>query len=363
MPLKILHIASGDRWAGAEVQLFTLLKALKHCDCLPSAILLNDGELANRLREENIPVFIISESEHNFLSLLKKLRQRLLLQRPDLIHTHRQKENILGALGNKLSINVPSCRTIHGSPEFNPNIKQRIQRALDDFVGKRLQQCVVAVSDDICQSLESKFGKNHVATIYNGVDIEAIKLEARISGLQQIDNSSFNVGIVGRLESIKRIDLFLGIADKLLRSSREIEWKFHIVGDGGMRAELENITKNLQIEESVYFHGHQAHVAAIIDSLDVVVMCSDHEGMPMTALETIAIGTSLVAHDVGGLHTLGDFEGVHLVKENDEKGYLSILSDLASKTETKTDAGEFVRRFSSIAMAEKTVAMYKRLLA
>ncbi|MFL0796113.1 MAG: glycosyltransferase [Cellvibrionaceae bacterium] len=363
MPLKVLHIASGDRWAGAEVQLLTLLKALKQRDCVPSAILLNEGELADRLRNEGVSVVILSESENGFFSLLKKIKEQLIQLRPDVVHTHRQKENILGGLANKLSINVPSCRTLHGAPEFNPSIKQKVQCWLDDFVGRWLQRRIVAVSDDMKQLLEKKFGKKKIATIHNGVDIELLSLESAKTLFIKNESDEFHVGIVGRIEPVKRVDLFLNIARTLLQTAKHISWKFHIVGDGSKKGEMVELANELGLNGSVIFHGHQLAVAPIIASLDVIVMCSDHEGMPMTALETIALGTGLVAHDVGGLKSFREFGGVSLVENNVVQKYCSTLTGLAESGIPKNDFNVFRQRFSSEAMASETMTLYRELLA
>lgn len=69
--LKSLHVVSGDLWAGAEVQLFTLLTQFaKGAQVEPHAALLNDGELARRLRAQGIAVTIFDEARLNGLQIL-----------------------------------------------------------------------------------------------------------------------------------------------------------------------------------------------------------------------------------------------------------------------------------------------------
>jgi len=59
---------------------------------------------------------------------------------PDVIHTHRSKENVLGALANRLSINVPCLRTSHGAPEHFPqglhHLHKQLFAWLDIFCGR-----------------------------------------------------------------------------------------------------------------------------------------------------------------------------------------------------------------------------------
>ena len=94
-----LHIASGDLWAGAEVQLYTLVKALKQKLNVPvSVILLNHGVLENKLQQAGINVTVIDESKINSGKILRYLYTAIKSLQPDVIHTHRVKENILGGI-------------------------------------------------------------------------------------------------------------------------------------------------------------------------------------------------------------------------------------------------------------------------
>ena len=77
-PLIVLHVASGDRWAGAEVQLHTLLTHLnQRADIQARAVLLNEGEAAARLRASGVPVDILDESRLNGFQILLGLRRLL----------------------------------------------------------------------------------------------------------------------------------------------------------------------------------------------------------------------------------------------------------------------------------------------
>ena len=58
--IKVLHIVSGDLWAGAEVQMLTLAKALKHStDTTIDIVLLNHGELENRIISSGINIIVL----------------------------------------------------------------------------------------------------------------------------------------------------------------------------------------------------------------------------------------------------------------------------------------------------------------
>ena len=56
-----------------------------------------------------------------------------------------------------------------------------------------------------------------------------------------------------------------------------------------LRSDLQVLSEQLRISGVTTFHGHRADIATCIGGLDALVICSDHEGMPMTALEAAAL--------------------------------------------------------------------------
>src|SRR5262249_47825175 len=98
-PISICHVASGDRWAGAEAQMAFLLRGLARkkelCLC---AILLNKGQLADEIRRSGIEVEVIPENENGFFDILAKSTRYLRDKGIRILHSHRYKENVLSAL-------------------------------------------------------------------------------------------------------------------------------------------------------------------------------------------------------------------------------------------------------------------------
>ena len=146
--LHVLHIASGDLWAGAEVMLYTLTKSL-HSDLgvKTTIILLNTGTLEQKLRDCGIAVHVIDESRFNSLQILKQLNKIIRHTMPDVIHTHRVKENILGSIAARLN-GIPSIRTTHGAPESKPplfKLHKHLINFSDWMLARYCQKNIIAV--------------------------------------------------------------------------------------------------------------------------------------------------------------------------------------------------------------------------
>jgi len=357
-----MHIISGDLWAGAEVQAYTLLKHLQ-TDVELCVILMNQGELSEKLLALGISPIIIPETTNSSFDIIRKLFNQIRRFKPDVIHTHRQKENILGSLANLACVPfngrlIPSVRTAHGAPEFNPKGKQKIQAWLDQFVGRRLQKRVIAVSADLAQQINAIYPSKHIIVIQNGVDVEALKKLAHPTEWRIAHPEKTHIGIIGRLEPVKRIDIFLDMAAILLQQHSEKNWHFHIIGDGKLKSFLGEQAINLGISQSVTFHGHRKDIPSCIASLDAIIMCSDHEGTPMTALETLALGKPLIAHHVGGLGEILVAYPSQLVDEHSAAGYESNLLQYMSKSYEKI---ELMNRYKAQENAMKSLHLYNQI--
>lgn len=335
-PLRVMHIISGDLWAGAEVQAFTLLQQLQAKVQL-HVVVMNRGELLQRLEALAIPVTLVAEAELGSLEIIRRFIRLIRDFKPDILHTHRQKENIFGNIANRLANlfsgkPAKSLRTTHGAREFAAKGKQRIQVLLDNYTGRYLQQAVIAVSTELAAKLAPLFPAAKIHIIRNGVDSAALQAQAHIADFRTQSPGHKHVGIIGRIEPVKRIDIFLDAATLVISQiGAQQPLKFHVIGDGSLRAEMETKANAIGLAERIQFHGHRKDMASCIGSLDMIVMCSDHEGTPMTALEALALGIPLVAHNTGGLSDILLNYPHLLVADHSPAGYAqAIVANLMS---------------------------------
>jgi glycosyltransferase involved in cell wall biosynthesis len=366
-PLKVLHVISGDLWAGAEVQAFTLISTLgKQPDIQVAAAVMNEGELATRLRGIGTEVSVLDERHLSSLQIIARLREVMDRWRPDIVHTHRSKENVLGSMANRLGRNVPSIRTAHGANERAPRgMKARVRHgligALDKWCGRHAQERVIAVSSALAAQLASDFPAQKIVVIENGVDPEAVLSQRRgVVDFRASAPEARHVGIIGRLVAVKRVDLFLQIAARLVEQAPREHWRFHVLGDGPLRGSLEASARELRLSDLVTFHGHRSDIIACMAALDAIIMCSDHEGLPMTALEAVVLGVPVVAHSVGGLVELLDPR--NLVTEHNPQGYqAALLQALEQRADAVVVRARLLDRYGAARNAAKVRAVYEEL--
>jgi len=339
--LKILHVASGDLWAGAEVQLFTLAKALHtRSDTSVSVVLLNYGRLEQELHNTGIRVIVLDESKLNGLKILRQLIHIIHDQKPDVIHTHRLKENILGSIAAFITGNTPSLRTVHGAPEHHPSwwkLPKRMLDAFDRYCGRFLQKKIVAVSDDLASILEKDFPADKICVVENGIDLTSIHKYNRVPANKEDHRGVFKVGLAGRLVPVKRVDIFIQTALYLKNNYPDLQANFYIFGDGPMRNELEKLSHKSNTENIVSFMGQCEDMLQELQQLDVLMITSDHEGLPMILLEAIALQIPIVAHAAGGIPQLLDYGNCGiLVYKQDGTVYAKEIYQLSNNPETRS---------------------------
>jgi glycosyltransferase involved in cell wall biosynthesis len=202
-----------------------------------------------------------------------------------------------------------------------------------------------------------------VVVIENGIDIDVVRATPLAADVREGRPEHIHVGIVGRLEPVKRVDLFLEVARELLTRDPKRRWLFHVIGSGSLLPDLFNIARRLEIDAHVRFHGHRSDSVACIKALDLLVICSDHEGLPMTSLEALATATPVVAHAVGGLNdVLANEAGGILVRDHSKVGYSdAIFRLLQSDASRFTTAGQshLLARFSAETNAVRTLRLYR----
>lgn len=221
-------------------------------------------------------------------------------RRPDVIVIGR--ESIVGE--------VPPVARRHGIPTVvlvqGGRALLRIVEGDHDALARhqleRLRQVdvVIAIAHHLQQAL-APLSLGRVTVIPNPVDLERFSPGERPPELMRahaIGPHQVVIGHVSNLGPAKRPMDVVESAVQVLAANPNVVYL--IVGDGPYRASMEARCRELGIAERVRFVGWVEHAAvpAYLRLADVVVMPSEHEGLPLVYLETQASGRVLVASDI-----------------------------------------------------------------
>ena len=304
--IKTGHLASGDLWAGAEVQVYNMLSALKVYPSLQlMAVLLNEGILAKKLRQLDIAVTILDENKYGFSGLARQLTGILEKEKVDILHTHRYKENVLGAMMKKQGVAPRLVQTVHGLPEPFSGLR-RLKAEFYGYLNRRQTRRyfdrVQTVSRQIEETVARYYDRRRIAVIPNSIRLADIKTTISSGEMRErlgLKEGEPVLGTVGRLVPVKGIDLFLEAARIIIEKIPRV--KFIIVGDGPLGDDLHRLAQKLDIADSVIWTGFCERPLDIMQLFDLFVLTSHNEGIPTVLLEAMALGIPAAATAVGGV--------------------------------------------------------------
>jgi glycosyltransferase involved in cell wall biosynthesis len=124
------------------------------------------------------------------------------------------------------------------------------------------------------------------------------------------------------------------------------EVEFLLVGDGPLRAEIEQQAAALGLGESVLFLGDRRDIPAIFASSDISVLTSDSEGLSNVILEAMAAGVPVVAYAVGGNPEIVNSERGALIPAGNEAEFADAICRLLSDENLRHVQGHNARRFA-----------------
>jgi glycosyltransferase involved in cell wall biosynthesis len=134
------------------------------------------------------------------------------------------------------------------------------------------------------------------------------------------------VGTIARLEPEKDLFLLLEAFQSVRRVCPSV--KLLIVGDGSLKADLEQRAKHRGLEKDVLFFGPRSDIPAVLGLFDVFVLSSFEEGLPLVILEAMAAGKPVVATAVGSIPEIVTSETGVLVPKRDPERLAGALHRL-----------------------------------
>lgn len=363
--MRVLHLISSGGMYGAEAVILSLSAAINATEehRVLLGVFSNSAQPNLELRDAAISAGIETHTiecrGQLDLGVPSRLHQLAQLTRADVVHTHGYKANIYARWAFRKS-RVPLVATCHNW--IDNDLTLRAYGWLDRTSLRSFER-VVAVSEGVrARLLASGVGPERVRIIRNG-----IALPPRASQAAVEDRQPLTVGLVGRLSPEKGVDTFIRAAAQVLRKSQGTQ--FVIVGEGPERASLQSLIDELGVGGNVRLLGRRDDMAAVYPLLDVQVLSSRTEGLPMALLEGMANGLPVVATRVGEIPAVvRDGDTGLLVQPDGDSEIAAAISELLEHPARRYTMGANARQriaaeFSASQMADHYLDVYREAIS
>jgi glycosyltransferase involved in cell wall biosynthesis len=337
--MRILHLYHGfGRRGGAERHILDLayeLEARGHSVSIVSA----DYSCPNGAPRVS---FTAGGMPAGAISLYKWFREFP----PDIVHAHSRRPALLASIMRPM-LGIPIVVTSHTIPA---------SMALLSCWGER----TIAVSHAVARSLQERFGvhPSRVVVVRNGIRDTSIEpsRDETLAGLPWP-----RVAFVARFDPGKRHADFLACAARLVAEG--FPGSFVLAGDGPLLAEYVRRYQSAR----VVFCGYYDNVLGLLASATASVICSESEGFPYVALESLWVGTPVLASDCGGTREIISQPGDgQLFPVGDRERLCNMLRRVASGKlvfDARAEIASRARsRFSGQRMAEQVLSVYEEVL-
>lgn len=258
----------------------------------------------------------------------------------DVVHAHKFGSNLWAAL-----LKPRSRLPVLIAHEHSWSYEGTLRRVVDRELIARRAAAVVAVSPtDRLRMIElERIPPGKVVCIPNGIPDRPLgdpQFARRELGLTPSDSV---VGTVCGLRPEKELETALRALARLAPQRPEL--RFLVVGDGVERPRLERLAAELGVPATFLGHRSNDEIPDLLAAMDVLVLSSRFEGMPLAVLEWMAAGKAIVASRVGGIPTMvEDGEEALLVPPRDYVSFADAIGRLLDDPAERKRLGEAAQR-------------------
>ncbi|MBZ5644088.1 MAG: glycosyltransferase [Acidobacteriia bacterium] len=326
------------------------------------------GDFAKEAEASGIRVVAFQKDPGPSPGTVWAMVKRLRKDRPDILHTHNHLVHHYGVLAGRLA-GVPAIvNTRHGAlvrikeqgsrfvaTTSSPDVKaDLIYRAC-----LRWTDAVVLISEATRKFFIEHRGcpsiKTHV--ILNGAPLEPFLSRPASPGSLR---PRIRFGTASRMVADKDHFTLLKAFAKAAESLPHAE--LHVAGDGPLRSRIELLIAELNLNQKVVLHGAVRDVPRFLNQLDIFVMTSVNEGLPVAVLEAMAAGLPIVSTRVGGIQEAA-IEGLNarFAKHGDAMGLAHEMTQMALCRDLASIGAQGRRLVSERFQIERTWKEYETL--
>jgi glycosyltransferase involved in cell wall biosynthesis len=369
-PIPVLHIIKSLGRGGAEILLPESLRLHdkeKYCFHYIYFLPWKD-QVAGEIEKEGGRVTCLpAKGNPGMLRNIGKIVTYIRRHGIRVIHCHLPWAGIVGRMAGWIT-GVPVVYTEHNKWERYHPLTYQVNK-----LSFRAQEKVIAVSGDVACSIRKHYKgrRPDIEVIQNGIDTDkyapSLFLERDIRKELELPAHVPVIGISCVFRVQKRLHIWLEVAKVL--HLRHPEIFFILVGDGVLHDEIHQQVAELGLGSCIHFAGLQQDTRPYLKAMDIFMMTSEFEGLPVALLEAMSMGCLPACTAAGGIgEVIRDGENGLLVPVDHPMALgarlaIYLQDPLQMGAMRQAARATVVRSFSMRRMVDALESMYDALLA
>lgn len=293
------------------------------------------------------------------------------LKRPYLLHSHFDNlTDVSTQLAVCRTLHIPFIWTIHGVI-FNTDLGySRLKHSLSLAIKSKLPMAIIYVGQKppILDSLELP-EEIKVEHIPSGIDLAIYYgrkgTKKDIRAIYGYSNEEILIGYIGRLSHEKGVDILLEALELIAKKGKQ--YRLIIIGEGFEEQSLRSQVQLSALEAYVNFIGPSEVISQILPMLDVCVLPSRSEGLPLIMLEAMASQIPVIATCVGGIPRVisHNVNGILVAKESPDElttAIISVIENESLRERITAEAYKKVQEFDINLIRQKYLEIYQGIL-
>jgi glycosyltransferase involved in cell wall biosynthesis len=293
----VTHLLSGLKIGGMERAALRLATAAIQRGQKHDMVLYDTGfrSLAADFHPGPVATHVLRRGPGLDLRFAWRLARFLRASGTEVVHAHNDTALFYAVLARRLLTGRRPrvVGTFHSWPAQASRKARLLNRLIEHDAS------VVAVSNELASRLTGRGWLRRCGTIWNGISLDPFKAARSNRSWRQdlnIPDHAILVGHVARMDALKRHVDLLDAAEMLREACPEVV--FLLVGQGALEKDIRARADHLP---NIRIVPQVTDIPGLLGSLDMFVLCSSHEGAPLSLLEAMAAGLPVVATRVGGI--------------------------------------------------------------
>lgn len=327
------------------------------------------GVLAGRLRADSCEVVLAAPPSRRLRHLTPGYLHRAIARlKPDVVHTHGTPALLHAGLLAAAGLLPPWVHTFH----YGNYALARGRHMIAERLLCRRATALVAVAEPQRLAIIEKHGlkRDQIVTIVNGVPPNPFLEDSAVRAARRAEfgfrEDEVVIGCVAVLSEQKGITYLLRAVNQVAACGAKA--RFLIAGGGPLEHSLRKEAEELGLGSRVVFTGWRTDNLELLSALDVFVMSSLWEAMPIALLEAMAARRPIVVTDVGDNRAIVDDGACGLlIPPRDPGAIADAIASLINRPDFARGLAErgyrrFQEQFTTAAMAASYARTYERAL-